>query len=290
MKRAISESYRQTFPGDWLGYIKQVLELNSSYINNELVLRRVRQEVKGRLEAEMYKLTSTSGIAPNEMVNIKRISDIYDYVYERRIWPVRGLGSGHCVSGIDPISPFPDPGLISGLAAAAAEHEVIRGELHAVGRRITTDTREFIYTGTWRSISLWESSQRTELPARQLFRQTMEILLSIPLFERLYSLSEIKGGFRGFTVRFSMLRPGTHILPHYGLTNTRLRIQVPIEVPTGDLFIYSHNQVRSWSLGTPLVLNDAYIHGVQNNGDADRIVLLVDIPHPDALEDDYRSY
>lgn len=290
MKRAISKSYWQTFPGDWLGYIRQVLELNSSYIDNELVLRRVRQEMKGRLEAEMYKLTSTSGIAPHEMVDIKRISDIYDYVYERKIWPLRGLGSGHCVSSIDPISPFPDPGLISGLAAAAAEHEVIRGELHAVGRRITTDTREFIYTGTWRSISLWESSQRNELPARQLFRQTMEILLSIPLFERLYSLSEIKGGFRGFTVRFSMLRPGTHILPHYGLTNTRLRIQVPIRVPTGDLFIYSHNQVRSWSLGTPLVLNDAYIHGVQNNGDADRIVLLVDIPHPDALEDDYRSY
>jgi len=290
MKRAVSESYQQPLPEDWIGYIEQVLCTNSSYEDNELVLRRVRQEIKGRLEAEMYRMTLISEHMPYEMVDDNRISEVYDYVYERRVWPVRGLGSGHCVSGIDPISPFPDPVLIQGLASAAAEHEVIREELHAIGRRITTDTREFIYTGTWRSISLWESNQRTELPARQLFRQTMEILLSIPLFARVYSLNESRGGFKGFTVRFSMLKPGTHILPHYGLTNTRLRIQIPIEVPSGDLFIYSHNQVRYWSLGTPLVLNDAFIHGVQNNGEGDRIVLLVDIPHPNALEDDYRSY
>jgi len=290
MMRAISESYQRPFPEHWKQYIDHVLVMNPDYRDNGLVTRQVRQEFKGRLEAEMYRMTLLDGLNPSEMVNSPRISEIYDYVFDRQVWPVRGLGSGHCLVNIDPISPFPNPDLIQGLASAAAEHKVISDELHAIGRRITTDTREFIYTGTWRSISLWESNQRNDLPASQLFRQTMEILLSIPLFAGVYSLNERKGGFKGFSVRFSMLKSGTQILPHFGLTNTRFRIQIPIKIPSGDLFIYSHDQTRTWSLGTPLVLNDAFIHGVQNNTLSDRIVLLVDIPHPDALEDEYRSY
>ena len=290
MKKAVSDSYRHPFPDDWVSYINALLIHNQDYKDNDLVLRWLRQDIKGRLEAEMYNMISRSEVKPEQMVDSDRISKIYDYIYEHRIWPVRGVGAGHCVAGIDPLGPFPDPDLIDGLASVAQQHMSIREELHKVGRRISTDTREFIYKGTWRSISLWESSQAGSLPAQGLFKKTMDALLSIPLFEMIYSASEKRADFRGFTVRFSMLKPGAHILPHYGLTNTRLRIQIPIEVPAGELFIYSHNQVRTWTLGTPLLLNDAFIHGVQNNSDGDRIVLLVDIPHPDALEVDYRSY
>lgn len=78
----------------------------------------------------------------------------------------------------------------------------------------------------------------------------------------------------------SRLRGGTHIEPHRGPTNFRLRCHLGIEVPDGDCAIRVGGETRSWQEGRCLVLDDHFQHEAWNHTDRDRIVLVIDIWHP----------
>ena len=78
----------------------------------------------------------------------------------------------------------------------------------------------------------------------------------------------------------SVLDPGTHILPHCGPSNYRLRVQLGVSVPDGCR-IRVGGETREWREGKCLVLDDAFEHEVWNESDEKRVVLIVDIWHPD---------
>jgi hypothetical protein len=99
---------------------------------------------------------------------------------------------------------------------------------------------------------------------------------------------------------FSSLGPGAKIAPHNAPTNLRLRIHLPIvvssskkeegddndddiNVKTGLPYcgIRVANSIRSYQTNNALVLDDAYDHEVWNDTNETRVVLLVDIWHPD---------
>jgi Aspartyl/Asparaginyl beta-hydroxylase len=121
-------------------------------------------------------------------------------------------------------------------------------------------------------------------------------------------------------VFFSTLHEQTHILPHTSPINFRLRIHVPLFVPkqvplsqspqqltvnVDDIHqptcgIRVGNTIREWYAGKSLVLDDSYEHEVWNNHQSStnqptmgstipsyhRVVLLVDIWHPDITPDE----
>lgn len=288
-RTVIADNYLQLFPQDWEHFLGDLLKANSDYISSPLSLQSVRQFIKARLEAEFLSQIH-NGSSPDEVVESARISHIYSYLHERRVWPIYGLGCNHCVESLDPVAPFYPSNLVEGIHDVAQEFSTILSELSAVRRRIHTETKEFIYTGTWRSVNLWDSASQAPLPATRLFPQTMSLLMQIPLFKDMVELAQKGASFKSFIVRISLLKAGSVILPHFGLTNTRLRLQIPLEIPHGDLFIYSHNEKRKWALGQPLILNDSYMHGVYNNTDSDRVVLLIDLPHPEASLEQISSF
>jgi aspartyl/asparaginyl beta-hydroxylase (cupin superfamily) len=76
------------------------------------------------------------------------------------------------------------------------------------------------------------------------------------------------------------MRANTHISPHRGPTNLRLRCHLAIKVPTGDCAIRVGEQTRHWREGTCLVFDDHLEHEAWNHTDEDRIVLIVDLWHP----------
>ncbi|HSO97812.1 MAG TPA: aspartyl/asparaginyl beta-hydroxylase domain-containing protein, partial [Solirubrobacteraceae bacterium] len=78
----------------------------------------------------------------------------------------------------------------------------------------------------------------------------------------------------------SRMRPGTHIHPHRGPTNLRLRCHLGISVPEGDCAIRVADESRRWSEGGCLLFDDSFEHEAWNHTDADRIVLIVDLWHP----------
>ena len=79
---------------------------------------------------------------------------------------------------------------------------------------------------------------------------------------------------------FSRLLPGTHIEPHCGPSNLRLRCHLGLVVPEGAR-IRVGTEVRAWEAGRCLVFDDSYEHEVWHEGEGERIVLICDMWHPD---------
>ena len=79
---------------------------------------------------------------------------------------------------------------------------------------------------------------------------------------------------------FSVMEPGTHILPHCGPCNFRLRLHLGLVVPD-NCRIRVGDQIRTWEEGKVLVLDDSFEHEVWNDSNQSRSVLIVDLWHPD---------
>lgn len=124
--------------------------------------------------------------------------------------------------------------------------------------------------------------------------KTVDILAEVQdtLFYQDASTSSDRYNPFGFTF-FSTLHGKSYIKPHTGPMNLRLRIHLPLIVPKNtepDAFsskpqtkcgIRVGNQIRSWKEGKAVVLDDSYEHEVWNETDDFRVILLIDVWHPD---------
>jgi aspartyl/asparaginyl beta-hydroxylase (cupin superfamily) len=78
---------------------------------------------------------------------------------------------------------------------------------------------------------------------------------------------------------FSMLKPGTRIPPHCGVSNVRLVVHLPLVVPPGCGFRVG-NDVRAWEEGKAWVFDDTIEHEAWNDSEHLRAILMFDIWHP----------
>lgn len=85
---------------------------------------------------------------------------------------------------------------------------------------------------------------------------------------------------------FSVLAPGTHILPHHGVTNTRLVMHLPLVVPPDCALHLVDRGVHAWREGELVMFDDTYLHESWNRSDRVRIIVLMDCwnPHLSAVE------
>jgi aspartate beta-hydroxylase len=81
-------------------------------------------------------------------------------------------------------------------------------------------------------------------------------------------------------VCYSLLAPGTHILPHYGVTNTRVVTHLPLRVPDGDLALEVGGERRRWEEGCCFSFDDTYEHEAWNRSGQTRVVMLLDAWNP----------
>jgi aspartate beta-hydroxylase len=79
---------------------------------------------------------------------------------------------------------------------------------------------------------------------------------------------------------FSVLRPGTHILPHRGVTNTRLVTHLPLIVPR-DCALRVGGETRAWQVDRCVTFDDTFEHEAWNRSDETRVVLILDCWNPD---------
>ena len=91
----------------------------------------------------------------------------------------------------------------------------------------------------------------------------------------------------------SRLAPQTSLREHTGPTNTRIRIHLPLVVPPTQssseqqprpaMGIAVGGIVREWRVGKCIAFDDSFVHSAWHDGldNGDRIVLLVDVWHPD---------
>ena len=90
---------------------------------------------------------------------------------------------------------------------------------------------------------------------------------------------------RGGLIYFSCLDPRTRIAPHQGPTNQRLRCHLGLEVPDG-CGMRVGGVVGSWQEGRCVVFDDSFWHEAWNDSDRRRVVLIVDLWHPDLSDDE----
>lgn len=78
---------------------------------------------------------------------------------------------------------------------------------------------------------------------------------------------------------FSVLTPGTHILPHRGVTNTRVVTHFPLIVPEECALVVG-GEKREWREGECFTFDDTYEHEAWNRGKSTRVVMLMDCWNP----------
>jgi aspartyl/asparaginyl beta-hydroxylase (cupin superfamily) len=154
-----------------------------------------------------------------------------------------------------------------------AAFPAIRRELDAILRRGSGFVKVFDENtgeGEWGAFLLNVYGMCVEANAAQC-PETMRTLTAIP-------------GLCGF-VCFSAIAPRTHILPHCGLSNVRLRCHLPLKVPRGCRLRVATREVE-WREGDSIVFDDSFEHEAWNSSDQSRIVLMFDVLHPNLTSEE----
>jgi aspartate beta-hydroxylase len=82
---------------------------------------------------------------------------------------------------------------------------------------------------------------------------------------------------------FSVFTAGTHLLPHRGVTNTRLVAHLPLIVPV-DCALKVGGELHIWQEGKVVVFDDTYEHEAWNRSQETRVVLIFDLWNPHLAE------
>jgi aspartate beta-hydroxylase len=79
---------------------------------------------------------------------------------------------------------------------------------------------------------------------------------------------------------FSVLSPGSHIMPHYGVTNTRLVMHLPLLVPQDCALRIVDGGEHCWREGELMMFDDTFQHEAWNRSASTRMILLMDCWNP----------
>lgn len=85
-------------------------------------------------------------------------------------------------------------------------------------------------------------------------------------------------------VCFSLLRPQSTIVAHYGVTNTRLVMHLPLIVPPDCALNVLGAAEHHWKPGELMMFDDTYQHEAWNRSDEPRLIVLMDCWNPHLSE------
>lgn len=196
---------------------------------------------------------------------------LYPSKYQRSLYNVMGLESR-------PFWTAKETGVKAQLETLKLNWELIRKEglsiLNEDGN-FASESEQLLHKGDWKQFELFARGEKN-----------LENCKKTPLTCKMIEVfPEARFCTRG-QVKFSVLDPGTHIWPHCGPTNCRLRVHLALKAESQKTFIRVAQKTRSWEEGELLIFDDSFEHEVWHKGSAVRLVLIVDIWHPDI--DDYQ--
>lgn len=192
-----------------------------------------------------------------------------------------------------PADEFFDPRLFPWFDELGAKTADIRAEALALLASTTEGLRPYVRLdpGTpenkwstldgsldWSACFLWEYGVRNDIICARC-PATAAAIEAIPQ-------NRVPG--RAPSAFFSILKPGAHIPPHTGVTNTRTIIHLPLVVPP-DCSFRVGGETREWTAGQAFAFDDTIEHEAWNRSDQQRIVLILDVwnPHLTVEEQDW---
>ncbi|XP_074242788.1 aspartyl/asparaginyl beta-hydroxylase isoform X12 [Saimiri boliviensis] len=132
--------------------------------------------------------------------------------------------------------------------------------------------------GDWSQFTLWQQGRRNENACKGA-PKTCTLLEKFP---------ETTGCRRG-QIKYSIMHPGTHVWPHTGPTNCRLRMHLGLVVPKEGCKIRCANETKTWEEGKVLIFDDSFEHEVWQDASSFRLIFIVDVWHPELTPQQRRS-
>lgn len=149
----------------------------------------------------------------------------------------------------------------------AAEAEAAIRDLNAVPPLydLSPDHRRIAEPDKWRSFFLWGYGFKSDDNCAKC-PQTAKLLEQIP---------ELNSAF------FSILKPGTHIPRHVGVTKALMTCHLGLKTPqAGRCEMDVDGETVRWREGRAYVFDDTYEHEVWNDTDELRVILLIQFRRP----------
>ncbi|XP_024248382.1 aspartyl/asparaginyl beta-hydroxylase isoform X12 [Oncorhynchus tshawytscha] len=127
--------------------------------------------------------------------------------------------------------------------------------------------------GEWGQFTLWQQGKKAGESCHSV-PKTCGLLERYP---------EATGCKRG-QIKFSVMQPGTHVWPHTGPTNCRLRMHLGLVIPKTGCKIRCTNDTRAWEEGKVLIFDDSFEHEVWQDANSYRLIFIVDVWHPELTQ------
>jgi aspartyl/asparaginyl beta-hydroxylase (cupin superfamily)/Tfp pilus assembly protein PilF len=167
-------------------------------------------------------------------------------------------------------APFHDPATLPAALALERDFATIRDEVDRLtGSAFQPEAENRMGRTGWDIVPLYERGRKNEANCA-----------SCPTIARIIEASSTVRTQAGLHY-VSKLAPGMRIDPHTGPTNLRLRCHLGLSIPDGDCGLTVAGETRRWREGTCLVFDDSLEHTAWNHTEAPRVVLIVDLWHPD---------
>lgn len=219
-------------------------------------------------------IISQLGLALSTLGERELATALFENAVERGLWPhVLQRPEFRFVPGLVS-KPWHDNQNFKFIAKLEERYEIIRDEL-----LYNLAERRYIFTGEQENRNVftggdWKALQIKSTPGLNsgytkyayYFPRTLEIL------------KECDEDF--LLVKFSTIKPGTHIEPHTGPSNERLRSHLTL-IHTGGARIRVGSEWRTWEVGKGMIFDSSWEHEVIHKGNNLRVVLILDIWHPD---------
>ena len=127
----------------------------------------------------------------------------------------------------------------------------------------------------WGAFHLWKEGERFDAACARA-PQTAALVEALPI---------ARIACRAPNVFFSILKAGSHIPAHSGVTNVRSVVHLPLIVPEGCEFRVG-GEAREWVAGQAFAFDDTIEHEAWNRSGEDRAVLIIDAWNPYLSEDE----
>ncbi|MCW8107682.1 aspartyl/asparaginyl beta-hydroxylase domain-containing protein [Alteromonas ponticola] len=180
-----------------------------------------------------------------------------------------------------PSKPFFDVNEIPQLSEYIVKLQECRGELiklsENVSEKYTDNFSNIPSTVDWREISeKWSSSHLAKKGAFTPLADTVSPRLKKLLHDDIHAHCPPHSP----EIVLSVLAPGAYIPPHFGISNFRLTVHVPLKV-TPAAVLKVAGQTFNWSdEKNVLIFDDSFRHSASNDADSARSVLIFEVWNP----------
>jgi beta-hydroxylase len=208
-----------------------------------------------------------------DLENYVKGRDSFAVRFGKRVrWPLNRFLARQSLIGAEP---FFEPEQVPGLDLLRDNWETIRDEVRVVMAdretvpplgRVSPDHRRIASTSAWKSFFFTGYGYRAKAN-RARCPKTAALLDRVPNLVVAF---------------FSIFEPGTHVVPHHGVTTALLNVHLALLVPEGPgrCEIRVEDKYRGWMPGEYLVFDETFQHEVWNETNEPRVVLFLQVLRP----------